>query len=197
MAAALSRGDGRTVMLARFAGSVMVISLAYQLAGFAGMVHNNMHAGFDLRKLIEEDRMPTSTITGRINYEVVWGQDEADRILYVDYGDGTWLSRDAETRAVRKLLELSTAGVDAGLYENGVWTGGAKISPERPPTVHKTRCIEVSIPIAGTGRMAWNGATVEDYGWLAQAFCTCGWSTNADDIASVRRVARSHRETAR
>jgi len=37
-----------------------------------------------------------------------------------------------------------------------------------------------------------DGREVENYGWIAQAFCTCGWSTVADDRTGARRAAKYH-----
>jgi hypothetical protein len=65
--------------------------------------------------------------TATVNYEIVWGSDEADRMLYVDHGDGSWLSRDARIRADRKYFELCEFGMTVGYYINGVLTAGMEV----------------------------------------------------------------------
>ena len=70
----------------------------------------------------------TTTTNEQVNWEVVWGADEADRILYVDEGDGSWLSQDAEARATRKFLELLRAGVRVGFYKNGTLDAGRAVA---------------------------------------------------------------------
>ena len=60
-------------------------------------------------------------VTGEpVNWEVIWSEDEQDRICYADHGDGSWLSLDAETRAIRKFLGMVVDGVRCSLYRNGV-----------------------------------------------------------------------------
>jgi hypothetical protein len=58
--------------------------------------------------------------TETVNWEVIWSEDEQDRIRYIDHGDGSWLSQDAETRAIRKFLGMVVDGVRCSLYRNGV-----------------------------------------------------------------------------
>lgn len=63
----------------------------------------------------------TTTITGeRVNWEVIWGEDEQDRVRYIDYGDGLLTSQAAEAMATRTFLEMVTAKVRCGIYRNGV-----------------------------------------------------------------------------
>lgn len=63
-------------------------------------------------------------------YEVLWGIEDRDRQIYIDYGDGSWISQDARHRADRCLLELLTAGVKAGLFVNGEHKGGHDFTEE-------------------------------------------------------------------
>lgn len=136
----------------------------------------------------------TTTTTQRINYEVVWGPYEEDRILYVDYGTGSWLDQDAEVRAVRKLLELTKAGVCVGLYENGVLTGGQEpvwpAEEEPEPAEHKTRTFLLDL----STHMNWRKARMVQH-QDSKAVCTCGWSTYEEDRSTARRAAKLHRET--
>lgn len=74
--------------------------------------------------------MAQTTTTARINYEIVWGSDESDRILYVDHGTGDWLDLDAQHRADRKYLELCRYGMTVGYYVNGVLRYGVEVSGE-------------------------------------------------------------------
>jgi hypothetical protein len=129
----------------------------------------------------------------RINYEVVWGPDEANRILYVDYGDGSWLSQDAETRAVRKLLELTKAGARVGLYENGTLAGGQEpiwpAEDEPEPVEHKTRTFLLDPGM----HMNWRKGRLAQH-QDSKAVCTCGWSADRSDRSSAQRAAKLHRE---
>lgn len=69
--------------------------------------------------------MTTTTATDeRVNHEVVWGPDAEDRINYIDYGDGSFISTTADARATSKFLELVRCGVRVGIYRNGVLEGG-------------------------------------------------------------------------
>lgn len=69
--------------------------------------------------------MTAATSTSeRINHEVVWGPNEEDRINYIDYGDGSFISTTAEVRAVRKFIEMVNYGVRVGIFRNGVLEGG-------------------------------------------------------------------------
>jgi len=62
-----------------------------------------------------------------VNYEIVWGDDESDRILYADSGDGSWLSTDARVRADRKYFELCEAGASVGYYVDGALRYGVAV----------------------------------------------------------------------
>jgi hypothetical protein len=63
----------------------------------------------------------TATTHGeRVNWEVVFGPNIEDRQLYPDYGDGAFISTDAETRATRTFLAMVASGIQCGLYRNGV-----------------------------------------------------------------------------
>lgn len=68
--------------------------------------------------------MPTTTTNEITYHEVVFGPNEADRALYPDYGDESFISRTADARATSKFLELVTARVRVGLFCNGVLVAG-------------------------------------------------------------------------
>lgn len=68
--------------------------------------------------------------TGSIRYEVVTGIDEADRVAYIDSGDGSWISQDARVRADREYLRLITAGCRVGLFVNGEHKAGHDFAEE-------------------------------------------------------------------
>lgn len=63
---------------------------------------------------------PTTANSERVNWEVIWGEGEQDRVSYIDHGDASWLSLDAETRAARKFMGMVVDGVRCSLYRNGV-----------------------------------------------------------------------------
>lgn len=79
------------------------------------------------RRRARTHRTTTDAAPVRTNYEVVWGADESERILYADAGDGSWLSEDASARATRKLLEFIRHGGRAGLYVNGLFEAGRNV----------------------------------------------------------------------
>lgn len=54
-----------------------------------------------------------------VNWEVIWGEGEQDRVRYIDYGDGLLVSQAAEAMATRTFLEMVTANVRCGIYRNG------------------------------------------------------------------------------
>jgi hypothetical protein len=66
----------------------------------------------------------TTTATKRINFEVVWGPEPEDRVLYADYGDGSFISRTADARATSKFLEMIRYGVRVGFFRDGVLEAG-------------------------------------------------------------------------
>lgn len=82
-----------------------------------------------------EENNVTIAATKVTHYEVVWGDDEADRIVYTDEHDGTFLSSTAEHRATRKFLEIMGNGVDCGLFVNGALDCGKNVTdgPDRRP----------------------------------------------------------------
>jgi len=132
-------------------------------------------------------------------YEVVFGTDEADRQTYIDHHDGSYISASAHARATSAYVQLVTNGVACGFFVDGVLKNG--IDPtadmaesEEPAVEHKTRTTEGSVATTGGFKhYALDGREVENYGWIAQAFCTCGWSTVADDRTGARRAAKYHR----
>lgn len=74
--------------------------------------------------------MTTTAVTTRTYYEVLWGIEDRDRQIYINHGDGSWISQDAQHRADRCLRELHTAGVKAGLFVNGEHKGGHDFAEE-------------------------------------------------------------------
>lgn len=66
----------------------------------------------------------TVTAAEQVNHEVVWGPNEEDRINYIDYGDGSFISRTADARATSKFLEMVRYGVRVGIFRNGALEGG-------------------------------------------------------------------------
>lgn len=133
-------------------------------------------------------------------YEAVFGTDEADRQTYIDNHDGSFLSSSAHARATSAYVQLITSGVACGFFVNGVLKNGIDPAAElaepcEPDTEHKTRTSEGSVATTGGFKhYALDGHEVETYGWIAQAFCSCGWSTVADDRTGARRAAKYHRE---
>lgn len=132
-------------------------------------------------------------------YEVVFGADEADRQAYIDHHDGSYISSSAHARATSAYVQLVTNGVACGFFVNGVLKNGIDptaelVEPCEPAIEHKTRTTEGSVATTGGFKhYALDGREVETYGWIAQAFCTCGWSTVADDRTGARRAAKHHR----
>lgn len=96
---------------------------------------------------------------------------------------------------MRKLLEMTTAGVRVGLYENGVLTGGQEpiwlLEEEPQPIEHKTRTFLLDHGM----HMNWRTVRLVQH-QDSKAVCTCGWSTYEDDRSSARRAAKLHREAA-
>lgn len=132
-------------------------------------------------------------------YEVVFGADEADRQTYADHHDGSFLSSSAHARATSAYVQLVTNGIACGFFVDGALKNGTDLNAESAEPCdsvieHKTRTTEGSVAtIGGFKHYALDGHEVETYGWIAQAFCTCGWSTVADDRAGARRAAKHHR----
>lgn len=132
-------------------------------------------------------------------YEVVFGADEADRQTYINHHDGSYISASAHARATSAYVQLVAEGIACGFFVDGVLKNGTDPASEmagsdEPAVEHKTSTTEGSVvTTGGFKRYALDGHEVETYGWIAQAFCTCGWSTVADDRTGARRAAKYHR----
>lgn len=153
----------------------------------------------------------TTTTTGITYYEVVWGDDEADRQTYADNGDGSFISTTAKRRANSTFLNLSRNGVPCGFWTNGTLTAGRNVTdgPDTPPVFtddeptpaaagpapveHKTRTVlnadrgerYITKSNGACGRWARNDDSV--------ALCACGWKWHADSRTEARSAARTHR----
>ena len=167
----------------------------------------------------------TATTTAQVTYfEVVWGDDEADRIVYADEHDGTFISETADVRAARKFLELSKHGVRCGFFVNGHLTAGENVTEgpdcrpaflddpglyarwvagelnadgteKAPPAVeHKTR----TVLNAYRGERYVTKSNGSCGRWVnnddSTALCTCGWKYHAATRSEARGAARLHRQ---
>jgi hypothetical protein len=154
----------------------------------------------------------TTAATQTTYYEVAWGIEEHESKTYVDNGDGSFLSEDAEARATRAWLDLIRRGVKAGFFINGVFECGhdfaeewaaaeaeyakfaAEVDRERAAlnrVEHKTRTYLLGgnkEPRLNWSNMKWV------YDRTAKAVCTCGWKVVRDNRDLARRAAREHRE---
>lgn len=84
---------------------------------------------------VEGDIYATEPTTGRADgkrYEVLWGHEEHERMLWIDNGDGT-----AEANAGRKLTELIRSGVEAGLSVDGQHEAGHNFSAATQEADHE------------------------------------------------------------
>lgn len=144
----------------------------------------------------------TITRTEPVYWGVVTSPDEADRQVYADYGDGSYISTHAEQMATREYLRLVTLGVRCGIWRGPALVTGEDMifadkpedeEPEVPAVEHKTR----TFPFA-PGRevkMSKRGmAAIHDKS--AMAVCTCGWKVVWDNRDLARSAARAHREEA-
>lgn len=151
--------------------------------------------------------MDATTTTEVTYYEVVWGDDEADRQTYADHGDGSYISRTAEHRATSTFLNLIRNGVACGFWTNGNLTAGRNMTdgPDTPPVFadaepveaasveHKTRTVldayqterYVTKSNGSCGRYVRSDTSV--------ALCSCGWQKHAGSRAEAREMARAHR----
>lgn len=74
--------------------------------------------------------MTTNNTPEPIYYEVLTGIEHNQRQTYVDNGDGSFLSTDAEARATRAWLALIRQGVRAGFFINGEHKAGCDFAEE-------------------------------------------------------------------
>lgn len=156
-------------------------------------------------------------------YEVVWGDDEADRITYADEHDGTFISETADVRATRKFLELSKHGVRCGFFVDGNLTAGENVTdgPDRRPAFlddpelysrwvagelnddgspkvapvmeHKTRTILDAYQSERYVTKSNGSCGRFVRGDTSAALCSCGWKWQAATRAEARMAARAHR----
>lgn len=152
--------------------------------------------------------MSVDLTTEATYHEVVWGDDEADRQTFVDYGDGSFISDTAEARATSFFLGLIRQGVTCGFWTNGRLVAGrnATDGPDVPPTFatepeivtasspkHETRTVldayqderYVTKSNGSCGRWVRSDTSV--------ALCTCGWEWHATTRTEARSAARGHR----
>jgi hypothetical protein len=152
----------------------------------------------------------TTTTTGITYHEVVWGDDEADRQTYADYGDGSYISRTAKQRATSTFLNLIRNGVPCGFWTNGTLTAGRNVTdgPDTPPvfTDDESAPAADSAPAEHKTRTVLNAGRSERYitksngscgRWVKNddsvALCTCGWKWHAGTRSEARAAARDHR----
>lgn len=133
-------------------------------------------------------------------YEVVWGIEESERTMRVDYGDGMAYSEHAEANATRVFLEFVRAGRKVGFFVNGKHVNGHDFAEEEAewerqyaataaPVEHKTTTGLWSYSAA----MNWRKARMQ-HSASAWARCSCGWVKSWDNRALARKAARWHRE---
>jgi hypothetical protein len=144
----------------------------------------------------------STTATERVNWRVIFGTGPEDRQKYIDYGDGSWLSQDAEVRARRFYAYLVENGVQACLTRNDFWVAGDELfiapqpEPEAEPVMHKTRTFEEEVGVyrADASPNFW-GEVVSEHSTIAHAVCTCGWKASNNDSRRLAQVAaRAHRK---
>ena len=144
----------------------------------------------------------TITTTERVNWRVIFGTGPEDRQKYIDYGDGSWLSQDAEVRARRFYAYLVSNNVQACLTRNDAWVAGDELfidpqpEPESAPVVHKTRTFEEEVGVQrGDASPNFWGEVVSEHSTIAHAVCSCGWKASNNDSRRLAQVAaRAHRE---
>jgi hypothetical protein len=165
----------------------------------------------------------TATATEVIYHEVVWGDDEADRQTYADYGDDSFLSATAEQRATSAYLHLIRNGVACGFWTNGALVAGRNVTggPDRRPAFlddpqmyaewaagnlnddgtpkagpiveHKTRTV-LSAYQTERYKTKSNGSCGRHVrSENSVALCSCGWTQHTDSRAEARSAARAHR----
>lgn len=170
--------------------------------------------------------MTTTTTSTEVTYfEVIWGDDEADRIVYTDERDGTFISETAEVCATRKFLELSKYGVRCGFFVNGNLTAGENVtdgpdrrpaflddpelyalwvagklnedgSPKAAPVVeHKTRTVPDAYQSERYVTKSNGSCGRFVRGDTSTALCSCGWKWHAGTRTEARAAARAHRST--
>lgn len=162
--------------------------------------------------------------TQATNYEVIWGEDERDRIPYEDSHDGSSISDTAKMRATRKFFELSKLGVKCGLFINGVLDCGQNVSggpDQRPaflddPKLHALWAAgelnndgspKVAPVVEHKTHTVMDAHQDERYVTKSNgscgrfvrsdtsvALCTCGWKRHSGTRAEARAAARWHRQ---
>ncbi|MGX6604798.1 hypothetical protein ACWKSP_22120 [Micromonosporaceae bacterium Da 78-11] len=166
--------------------------------------------------------MTTMTATQVTYHEVIWGDDEEDRMAYVDHHDGSFLSSVAAVDAHRQFLSmqrqgrrviLSVAGQAelaasmsahklpyyiADLDLRARWFAGEDF-PAQPQVVaveHKTR----TVLNAFRGERYVTKSNGSCGRWVdnddSVALCSCGWKWHAGSRAEARGAARVHRQEA-
>lgn len=142
-------------------------------------------------------------------YEVVWGDDEADRQTYADHGDGSFISRTADQRATSAFLNLVRNGVDCGFWTNGTLTAGHNVTggPDSPPAfADEPAPVAEPAPVVHKTRTVLDAHQTERYKTksngscgryvrsdISTALCSCGWKYYAGSRAEARAAARAHR----
>jgi hypothetical protein len=167
--------------------------------------------------------MITMTAVEVTYFEVVWGDDEADRIVYADEHDGTFISETAEVRATSKFLELSKHGVRCGFFVNGNLTAGENVTygPDQRPAVlddpdlyarwvagelNDDGSPKVTPVVEHKTRTVLDAHQSERYVTKSNgscgrfvrsdtsvALCSCGWKRHAGTREEARSAARAHR----
>ena len=154
-------------------------------------------------------------------HEVVWGDDEEDRMAYIDYHDGSsFISSVAAIDAHRQFLAmqrqgrrviLSVAGrveLAAGVATRELpyylkdldlrarWFAGEDFpeQSEAAPVVHKTRTVLDAHQQQRHVTKSNGSCGRWRYSDASVALCTCGWKWNATTRDEARSAARMHRQ---
>jgi len=139
---------------------------------------------------------------GKVYWELVFGPEVEDRQVYIDEGDGSFLSQNAEGRLTDAYLQLIKSGVRCGVYRNGALVSGADVLDDSKEevedsevVVHKTWTTQGTVEVLGKRIDPYNsrGGLIIDEGFLAEAICSCGWHIAIDNRALARARARQHR----
>lgn len=135
-----------------------------------------------------------ATLAEPTYYEVVWGCDENDRTVRIDYHDGSPLSRNAEAHAA--LVFFNWNG-PVGLFRDGELIAGERHECEKcvPPVEHKTLTAERAEGERYVTRSNGScGRWVRDVTTIWQCTCGSGGFGRNNDRADARAAARRHRE---
>jgi len=148
--------------------------------------------------------MASTATTKTIYYTVVWGDDEADRVSYADYGDGSIISTTAKARANSCYLNLVRNGVACGFWEAGNLTAGQNLTggpghapalPDDEPTAVEHKTLTTLDAHQNERYVTKSNGSCGRYvrGDTSVAMCSCGWKYHAGSRTEARGAARVHR----